>query len=86
MDISCMKNTAVKNAELSNENIDEVCSLAEEYLDAAGVDRKDILRIKLAAEEVLLNYREKFGEECHFSARYTKRFGYLRLECDIYRR
>lgn len=78
-----MKNTTVKNAELSNENIDDVCSLAEEYLDAAGVDRKDILRIKLAAEEVLLNYQEKFGEECHFSARCIKRFGYLRLEFTI---
>ena len=48
---------------LSNLNIDIISEEIGEFLNKCKVDRKDAMRIKLAAEGTLLNYQEQFGEE-----------------------
>ena len=42
---------------LSNAGIDTAADETEQFLSDANVDAKDILRIRLAMEEALLNYR-----------------------------
>lgn len=61
-------------------NIDTSCEKAEMFLQKANVDRREGLRIKLMLEEVLLNYRDKFGEEAEYKFRYIKRFFSQRIE------
>ena len=49
------------------------------FLSDNQIDRKDALRVKLAAEDVLLTYRQKFGEEAAFSLYLEKRMGIPRV-------
>ena len=68
---------------LSNENIDTRIKEAEQFLSEANVDGKDILRIRLAMEETLLNYQKILGETESFSLRCVKRLGRLRMELSV---
>ena len=43
------------NYQLSNINIDVISEEIGAFLDKCKVDRKDAMRIKFAAEEILLN-------------------------------
>jgi len=70
-------------AMLSNENIDIRIKEAEQFLSEANVDGKDILRIRLAMEETLLNYKNMWGETESFSLRCVKRLGRLRIELSV---
>ena len=47
---------------LTNSNIDIISDEIGAFLDKCKVDRKDAMRIKLAAEETLIQYQERFGE------------------------
>ena len=65
---------------LSNLNIDLISEELGEFLNKCKVDRKDAMRIKLVAEETLLNYQEQFGEEQVVVFECGKRFGRPRVE------
>ena len=68
---------------LSNAGINTAADEAEQFLSEANVDGKDILRIRLAMEEALLNYQGALGENGSFSVRYVKRLGRLRIELSV---
>ena len=68
---------------LTNSNIDIISDEIGAFLDKCKVDRKDAMRIKLAAEETLLNYQERFGEEKEVSLDCRKRLGRPRIEFSI---
>ena len=68
---------------LTNENIDIISDEIGAFLDKCKVDRKDAMRIKLAAEEILLNYQECFGEEQKVALDCRKRFGRPRIVLNI---
>ena len=63
----------MSNYLLSNSNIDIISDEIGAFLDKCKVDRKDAMRIKFAAEEILLNYQERFGEEQEI-AKLTREF------------
>lgn len=65
---------------LTNENIDQVSLAIERDLEAWGVESRDILKTRLAAEETLLKYQEAFGREALFQKRCTRRLNRIRLE------
>lgn len=65
---------------LSNSNIDLASQETEKFLSAAGVDQREVLRIRLTFEEVLLKYQEKFGEDVFFRVRHVKRLSSMRIE------
>lgn len=48
---------------LTNEGIDLISASIEEYLTGLSMDRKDVLRIRLMMEELLLQYQEHLGTE-----------------------
>ena len=74
---------SIRYTVLSNENIDTRIKEAEQFLSEANVDGKDILRIRLAMEETLLNYQKILGETESFSLRCVKRLGRLRMELSV---
>lgn len=64
-------------------NIDKCSEDAEVFLNKAKVDRRETLRIKLMLEEVLLRYRDKFGEDTQYIFRCVKKFFSQRIEIII---
>ncbi len=64
---------------LSAENIDAASEKIEEQLALFSVDKRNVLRFRLMFEEILLNYRDRFGEENEFVLRCEKRFSGLRI-------
>ena len=66
--------------QLSKERIGLVCEQVEKFLAASGVERREMLRIKLALEEVLLDYQAALGEESTFAIRCAKRISSTRVE------
>ncbi|MBR2220373.1 MAG: hypothetical protein IJ974_05265, partial [Phascolarctobacterium sp.] len=68
---------------LTNLNIDLISEKIGEFLDKCKVDRKDAMRIKFAAEEILLNYQERLGEEQEVALDCRKRFGRPRIVLNI---
>lgn len=64
---------------LSAFNIDAASEKIEEQLSLFSVDQRNILRFRLMFEEILLNYRDRFGEENEFALRCEKRFFGLRI-------
>lgn len=67
----------------SNENIDIVCDKVIKFLEKSGVDKHEVLRIRLIFEEILLDYQEKFGEDATYNLKLVKRFSALRIEIVI---
>ena len=51
---------------LSNENISLACEEAGTFLLKKEIDPKDVLRVKLSLEGVLLTYQKKFGSDAEF--------------------
>ena len=70
----------MKNEKLTNLNIDLASNKIEGFLSQNKVEGKNIIRIKLAAEETLLKLQEKFGEQAAFSLKCVKRLGSLKVE------
>lgn len=64
---------------LSDENIDAASEKIEKHLAAFSVDNRNVLRFRLMFEEILLNYRDRFGEENEFFLRCEKRFSRPRI-------
>ena len=64
----------------SNSNIDLACQKTGTFLETAGVDSREVLRIKLTFEEVLLKYQEKFGEDAVFKVKLAKSHSSSRVE------
>ena len=51
----------MSNYLLSNSNIDIISTEISAFLEKCKVERKDAMRIKLAAEETLIRNQERFG-------------------------
>ena len=68
---------------LSNNHIIQVCEKIEKFLVSTNVERREALRIKLALEEVLLEYQNAFGENENFTIKYIKRLSVIRVEVCI---
>ena len=68
---------------LTNSNIDIISDEIGAFLDKCKVDRKDAMRIKLAAEETLIQYQERFGETKEIRLDCRKRLGRPRIEISI---
>lgn len=67
---------------LSNSAIDEISEKLNEFLDGC-CDKKDILRFRLIYEEILLKYRDSFGDSCKCEVKTDKRLGQSRLILEI---
>ena len=72
-----MENT--EKYHLSAENIDAASEKIEKHLAMFSVDKRNVLRFRLMFEEILLNYRDRFGEETGFVLRCEKRFSRPRI-------
>ena len=70
-------------AKLSNENIDKCCRDIEGYLKKRSNSSKEALRIKLNAEEVLLFYQDKFGEDAVFQLETGGSFGRANIRLTV---
>ena len=64
----------------SNSNIDLACEDVGVFLTSVGVEKREVLRIKLTLEEILLEYQAKFGEEANFKVRCVNRFMTIKVE------
>ena len=64
----------------SNSNIDLACEDVGAFLTSVGVGKREVLRIKLTLEEILLEYQARFGEEAGFKIRCVKRFLTIKVE------
>ena len=60
---------------LTNKNIDETCKSIYEKTLEHSEDSQLALKTRLMAEEILLGYQSKFGEETDFNCTFRKRFG-----------
>lgn len=72
-----------KNAPLTNENIAAAVAEVERLAAVSKVDGKEAVRIRLAVEEALLNYRKSMGADAVFSLLCVRRLGRLRIELRI---
>ncbi|MBQ9010886.1 MAG: hypothetical protein IJ088_16385 [Clostridia bacterium] len=54
------------NLQLSSENIVLACQKAEEFLKGNKVDSRNIIRLQISLEEVLVRYQTEFGSETMF--------------------
>lgn len=64
----------------SNQDIDSSVRKIGTFLSDAKVEQREALRIKLAFEEMLLEYQSEFGEEKSFGLRLFRQFSALRIE------
>lgn len=75
-----MKGLSEKNKlTLSGENIDQIGEELKAFFEANGENEKSALRMMYAVQEVLLNYRERFGEEKEIEVVKTARLGMVRF-------
>ena len=70
-------------AKLTNVNIDKACREIEEFLSKKKLSSKELLKIKLDAEEALLFYQDKFGEESEFKLEKGSNFGRAKIRLSI---
>ncbi len=63
---------------LNAKDIDEASNEAESYLRNQNVAIKDIMRIRLGVEDILLRYQEHFNENTEFVLRFTKFLGSIK--------
>jgi len=68
------------NAESINQAVEEV----SELLSHVSIDSKDVLRLKLSLEEVLLKYQEAFSEDAVFSLRLSNFLGSFRVSLKVH--
>ncbi len=69
--------------ELNPTNIDEASKAVTDFLSAERVASKDIQRIRLSVEEILLKYLERFGDNKCFTSVTSKRFRTLKIEITV---
>ena len=69
----------MKAFHLSAEDIMTAVEDAGEFFVNSGIDRKDALRIRLAAEELLLSFQEKLGADVPLEVYLEKRMGTPRV-------
>ena len=62
---------------LTNHDIDAACHEVETFCERANGEKKDILRTRLAVEEILLRYQESFGTKGTFQFQCRKRINRL---------
>ena len=60
---------------LNAPSIDRVSQKVQDFLETGGLERKNILRLRLSVEDMLLKYREHFGEDTVFTMTTGSRFG-----------
>lgn len=65
--------------ELTNQNIDFTITEVEKYLSENKVERKDMIRLRLMLEEVLLDYQKHFGEHQEFLLQKKKMLGTIQV-------
>lgn len=63
--------------------IDTVAEKIECYLTALKMERKNMLRIRLSIEEILLKWRERFGENVSCVMRVGTQFGRPRISLEM---
>ena len=73
----------MEQLKLSNTNIDLVCEQVDAFLKSVGVEGREVLRIKLTLEEVLLEFQGKFGEDECFKLRCIKSFFTIKVELSV---
>ena len=69
---------------LNNNDIDRSIENIGLFLQTNNVEQQDIIRTTIAAEELLLSYKEKFGSDVEFSFKNVKRLGNIRVEIYIF--
>lgn len=69
--------------ELNNGNIDAASDEVTNFLTEAKVDSKDIHRIRLSVEEILLKYSDRPGGNKDFELVMSKRLRTLRIELSV---
>ena len=62
---------------LTNHDIDVACHEVETFCERANGEKRDILRTRLAVEEILLKYQEAFGTKGTFRFQCRKRINRL---------
>ncbi len=67
--------SAKKTFLLRGRDIDACSAFLEEALNSSGVERQNMLRIRLTIEELLLRFREQFGEDHPFQISLNWRLG-----------
>lgn len=68
---------------LTLESINESCIQIREELEKHGMSNKEVIRLAFAMEEVLLNYRERFGEEQEYSLVFNRKRGKSRIQIQL---
>ena len=68
---------------LTNHDIDVACHEVETFCERANGEKRDILRIRLAVEEILLKYQEAFGIKGTFQFQCRKRINRLYVSFSI---
>lgn len=68
---------------IANENIETALETVSAFLRKYKVEQKEILRLTLALEDTLLNYRDMLGEKTVCNLKCVHRFGRLRVELNI---
>ena len=62
---------------LTKEGILMAVDAAERFLSENHAEHESAVRVRLALEDVLLFFRERFGETAEFELRFRRRFGRL---------
>ena len=68
---------------LTSEGIDLISGSISEYLTGISLNRKDVLRVRLIMEEILLQYQEFFGTDHVVLLTCGKRFSRHRVQLII---
>lgn len=74
----------MERRKLTGGNIEWSIRELQTFFEKSGADRLYILRMRLAVEEMLLSYRDRFGEEAEFSLDTGKLLRFRRFEIRIY--
>lgn len=67
----------------SNKDIDLSCERVGAFLSSSDIDKRELLRIKLMLEEVLLKYQEKKSEDSEYKIKCSKLFSSIKIEAVI---
>ena len=68
---------------LTLEDINAAVGEAERYLSERKKNKKEIVRIRLGMEEILLRYREQLGEEREFHLKFGKSLGRTKISVSV---
>lgn len=74
----------IRTYDLTRANIDRIANDISEYLTSKKYDRKEILRLKIIAENSLITWLEKLGEDKSVDVSVIRRIGShsIKLECE----